>query len=81
MKKLLNNLLDKIAFHFKHDASKMLIWTGVAGWGLSSLAQMAAVATNDKLSAEQKSFLLPHGLSVLPFCSLSRSFRADCSPY
>ncbi len=51
--------LNWIAKHFRKDASKMLIWTGVAGWTLSSLAQISAVMLNPKLSKEQKSFLIP----------------------
>lgn len=51
--------LNWIANHFRKDASKMLIWTGVAGWTLSSLAQISAVLFNPKLSKEQKSFLVP----------------------
>ena len=51
--------LNWIANHFRKDASKMLIWTGVAGWTLSSLAQISAVIFNPKISKEQKSFLVP----------------------
>lgn len=51
--------LNWIATHFRKDASKMLIWTGVASWTLSSLAQISAVMFNPKLSKEQKSFLIP----------------------
>ena len=51
--------LNCVAKHFRKDASKMLIWTGVAGWTLSSLAQISAVLFNPKLSKEQKSFLAP----------------------
>jgi len=63
MKKLLDNLLNKIAFHFKQDASKMLIWTGVIGWGLSSAAQIGAILVNDKIPDEQKSFLVPQEMA------------------
>lgn len=48
-----------VAENFRKDASKMLIWTGVAGWTLSSLAQISAILFNPKLSKEQKSFLIP----------------------
>jgi hypothetical protein len=59
MKKPFSNFLNFIADHFRKDTSKMLIATGVAGWTLSSLAQIAAIAFNPKLSKEQKSFLVP----------------------
>ena len=55
----LQSVLNWVYENFKKDASKMLIWTGVAGWTLSSLAQIAAIAFNPKLSKEQKSFLVP----------------------
>ncbi len=45
------------------DASKMLIWTGVAGWTLSSLAQVGAVLFNNKISNEKKSFLVPQEMA------------------
>lgn len=51
--------LNWISAKFKEDASKMLIWTGVAGWTLSSVAQIGAVLFNSKISNEQKSFLIP----------------------
>ena len=53
------NILNLIAENFKKDASKMLIWTGVAGWTLSSIAQIGAVLFNPKISDEKKSFLIP----------------------
>lgn len=56
-------ILNWVAGHFRKDASKMLIWTGVAGWSLSSLAQIGAVLCNPKLSKEQKSFLVPQEMA------------------
>ena len=44
---------------FKDDTSKMIIGTGTLGWILSSLAQIGAIAGNQKISSEKKSFLLP----------------------
>lgn len=51
--------LNQIATNFRKDPSKMLVMTGVAGWMLSSMAQIAAVLFNPKISKEQKSFLIP----------------------
>ena len=56
---MLKNVIEWVARTFSKDASKMLIWTGVAGWTLSSLAQITAVVVNPKISNEQKSFLIP----------------------
>lgn len=57
------NLLDWVAKTFSKDASKMLIFTGVAGWALSSLAQIAAILVNPKIKEEQKVFLIPQEIS------------------
>jgi hypothetical protein len=54
--------LHWICEHFKKDTSKMLIATGTLGWALSSFAQMFGILGNNKISAEQKSFLLPQEL-------------------
>ena len=59
MKNPFKSFLNFIAKKFKDDPSGMLIVTGVAGWALSSLAQISAVVLNPKLSKEQKSFLIP----------------------
>ncbi|MCM1003312.1 MAG: hypothetical protein NC408_03105 [Candidatus Gastranaerophilales bacterium] len=63
MKNVLDNVLSWIAQNFRKDASKMLIWTGVAGWTLSSLAQVGAVLFNNKISNEKKSFLVPQEMA------------------
>ena len=57
------SLLNWISKHFSKDASKMLIWTGVAGWSLSSLAQIFALISNPKISEDQKSFLIPQEIA------------------
>lgn len=63
MRNCLNSVLNWIAKNFREDASKMLIWTGAAGWALSSAAQMCAILFNPKISNEQKSYLLPQELA------------------
>lgn len=63
MKNVLENVLNWVAENFRKDASKMLIWTGVAGWTLSSLAQVGAVIFNNKISDEKKSFLIPQEMA------------------
>ena len=51
--------LEWIYQNFKKDTSKMLIFTGTAGWALSSFAQIIAIVVNPKISSEKKSFLIP----------------------
>lgn len=53
------NLLNWVYKHFKEDTSRMLIVTGAIGWALSSLAQIGAIMTNNKISSEKKTFLIP----------------------
>ena len=55
----LQSYLNYVAKKFSSDASKMLIRTGVAGWTLSSLAQIVALVVNPKIEHEQKGFLIP----------------------
>lgn len=59
MKNPFNRILDWVAKNFRKDASKMIIATGVAGWTLSSLAQISAIVFNPKISNDKKSFLVP----------------------
>ena len=63
MANIFQNVLNWVAKHFSKDASKMLIFTGVAGWTLSSLAQIGAIIINPNISKEQKSFLVPQELA------------------
>lgn len=55
----LKSSLNWIAKKFTEDNSKMLIWTGVAGWALSSAAQIGAILFNPKIDDKQRSFLVP----------------------
>ena len=57
MAKPLQSVLEWVATHFRKDASKMLIFTGVAGWTLSSLAQICGILFNPEIENKQKVFL------------------------
>jgi len=59
MGNLFQKFLTKIYENFHADTAKMLIYTGIAGYALSSLAQIAGIAFSSKFSNEQKSFLIP----------------------
>ena len=56
-------LLNGIYNSFKKDSARMLIYTGAAGWTLSSLAQVCGILFNPEISNEQKSFLIPQELA------------------
>lgn len=63
MANIFSNFLSYMAKKYKTDTSGMLIITGVAGWTLSSLAQICGVLFNPKLTKEQKGFLVPQELA------------------
>ncbi len=57
--KLFENFKNTILTKYGPNPAKMLIYTGVLGWFLSSAAQVVAIAVNDKIPKEQKMFLIP----------------------
>ena len=57
--KLFANFKNTILTKYGPNPAKMLIYTGVLGWFLSSAAQVVAIAVNDKIPKEQKMFLIP----------------------
>lgn len=44
---------------YSGDAGKMLLHTGTAAWIFSAMAQIAAIVWNDKVSKDQKKFMIP----------------------
>ncbi len=73
------SIWDKIYAKYQTDAGKMLIHTGTIGWIMSSMAQIAAIMMNDKVSKEQKMFLIPQEfmdacVNILSFYFVTRSF-------
>ena len=70
--------------NYGENPGKMLVHTGVLGWELSSLAQVSAIVFNDKISAEQKSFLIPQEVAdavvnILSFYAITSSFKTVAS--
>lgn len=70
------NILEK----YGDKPAKMLVHTGVLGWILSSLAQIAAIAFNEKIPSEQKLFLIPQemadaAVNVLSFYVVTKSMK------
>jgi len=70
-----------IAKNYGDNIGKMLIHTGVIGWVLSSLAQVAAIVINDKIPKEQKMFLIPQeiadaGVNIASFYLITQSFKS-----
>jgi len=77
---LFSGLKTYLYKHYGENPGKMLVHTGVLGWILSSLAQVSAIVVNDKISPEQKSFLIPQeiadaGINILSFYLVTSSFK------
>lgn len=49
--------------HYGQESGKMLVHAGLITWVTSSLAQIVAVATNDKIPSEQKKFIIPQEIA------------------
>jgi len=59
------------------DPAKMLLHTGAWGWILSSAAQITGVAINDKISSDEKKFLIPQeiadaAINILSFYTVTK---------
>lgn len=72
---------DVILAKYGEQPGAMLVHTGVLGWILSSLAQITAVAFNDKIPAEQKVFLIPQEIAdaatnILSFYIVTQSVKS-----
>ena len=73
-------VLNWVAEKFSNDPAQMLVITGVAGWTLSSLAQIGAILFNPKISNEKKSFLVPQEaadalVNILSFFVITQSTK------
>lgn len=65
---------------YSHDAGKMLLHTGTIGWILSAAAQIFGIVNNDKVSKEQKKFLIPQemadaAVNILAFYMVTNSIQ------
>lgn len=77
---LFSNFKTALYKNYGENPGKMLVHTGVLGWILSSLAQVSAIVVNDKISKEQKSFLIPQevadaAINILSFYVITSSFK------
>lgn len=78
------NFKNTICEKFGPNPAKMLIYTGVLGWFLSSAAQVMAIVFNDKIPKEQKSYLIPQeiadgAVNVISFFAITTSIKAFAS--
>lgn len=82
--KLFENFKNTVLTKFGPNPAKMLIYTGVLGWFLSSVAQIGAIAVNDKIPKEQKMFLIPQEIgdgtiNVLSFLVVTSAIKGYAS--
>lgn len=79
-----SNFKSVLYKNYGENPGKMLVHTGVLGWILSSLAQVSAVFFNDKISSDQKSFLIPQeiadaAVNILSFYIITNSVKSIAS--
>lgn len=77
---MFNNIKTSLYRNYGENPGKMLVHTGTLGWILSSLAQISAVVFNDKISPEQKIFLIPQEVgdaaaNILSFYLVTSSIK------
>ncbi len=75
-----NRIKNVISLKYGKDPGKMLIHTGVAGWIMSSAAQIIGIVFNDKISKEQKLFMIPQEaadatVNIVSFLLVTQTFK------
>ena len=78
--KIWNSAKSAIYKNYGENPGTMLVHTGVIGWILSSAAQISAVLLNDKISSEQKVFLIPQevadaAVNILSFYTFTNGVK------
>ena len=78
--KMWNGFKSYIYKNYGENPGSMLVHTGVLGWILSSMAQVYAVAFNNKISKEQKVFLIPQeiadaAVNIISFYTLTSGVK------
>ena len=84
LSKLFNSFKNHVYKVYGPNPAKMLIYTGVIGWFLSSAAQVMAIAVNNKIPKEQKAFLIPQeigdgAINVLSFFLVTSAIKGIAS--
>lgn len=79
-----DGLKNYIYKHYGQESGKMLVHAGIITWITASLAQIFAVAVNNKIPSEQKKFLIPQeiadgAVNVLTFYMITNSMRTVAS--
>lgn len=72
--------LENLWNNYSKDLANILIFTGVAGWALSSAAQIVGLLANDKISNKDKTFLIPQeafdaGVNIASFILITTGIK------
>lgn len=75
-----NNLKNYLYKHYGQESGKLIVHTGVVTWTMASLAQIAAVAFNNKIPSDQKKFLVPQEIAdgvvnIFAFYAVTNSMK------
>ena len=78
--KAAKEILSTIYEKYSEKPGTMLVHTGAIGWVLSSMAQITALIFNDKITPEQKMFLIPQEVgdacvNILSFYAITESIK------
>ena len=81
---IFKTFINHVYNNFGPNPAKMLIYTGVLGWFLSSAAQVGAIIYNKDIPKEAKWFLVPQeigdgAVNVLSFLALTTGIKALAS--
>jgi len=77
---VLENVKTYLFKTYSGDTSKMLLHTGTFAWITSAAAQIFGIVNNDKVSKEQKKFLIPQemadaAINILSFYFVTKSIQ------
>lgn len=80
MKNLFNSIKTNLFKSYSGDAGKMLLHTATLAWTTSAIAQIFGIATNDKISKDQKKFIIPQeiadaAINILAFYTLTNTIQ------
>lgn len=75
-----NDLKNYLYKHYGQESGKMIVHTGVLTWAVATLAQIGAVAFDDKIQPDQKKFLIPQeiadgAVNIVAFYAVTNSLK------
>lgn len=76
-----SNVKNYLYKHYGQESGKMIVHAGVATWILAAVSQVGAVVFNDKISKDQKKFLVPQEIAdgvinIVTFYAITNSLKS-----